>query len=190
MKKNNAEDYFRHKTYFGFLAARSKNGGLIRFVSDLYAKIKKYTLISAVIKAFAFFITLLEKSAVLLLLAGSFFLVLPFVMVIAFSIASVNFFLCLKVNKTVRPWICQADKITVIITKEHVFSNKNKKLFMRLAKAEAAEFTHPVIVVCKDGFLAAKWFSLNLLTVKTDYFFFLKRRYLRKSDAKICFVVL
>ena len=98
MKKNNAKTIFVTKLISVFSPHVPKTADL----SDLcriYTQKSKIHLISAVIKAFAFFITLLEKSAVLLLLAGSFFLVLPFVMVIAFSIASVNFFLCLKVNR-------------------------------------------------------------------------------------------
>ncbi len=190
MKKINSDDYFRYKTYIGYIAAKSRKGGIIRIFTDLYKKIRKYTLISAVFKAFAMFITLLEKSAVLLLFAGSFFLILPVLLVIAALAVAVSFFRYIKLGKTVKPWLAEAEKITVIITKERIFSNKNEKLFLRIAEAEASDFTHPVIVVCRDNFIAAKWFSLNLLAVKTDYFFLIKRHYFRKTTAKITYMVI
>ena len=61
-------------------------------------------------------------------------------------------------------------------------------LFARCAAEEASDYSHPVIVVCSDRFLVARWVGFNLLAVKCDYFFILRRFYFSKKS--VSYVVL
>lgn len=109
-------------------------------------------------------------------------------------------------NASVRPWLDGAEKITVYITSERFYAAGSGKgigkptadsmstelsempLFARAAIAEAEEYDHPVIVVCRDPFCAAKWAGFNLLAIKCDYFYILRRYYFK--DKNVTCVVL
>lgn len=164
--------------------------GIGKRILELYARIKKFTLISAVIRISAIVLSLLEKSAVLLLMVTILLLILPAVIFAATVYAFISVTKYVFLHKEVSTWLNSSDKITVFITKRRVLSNKNTDMFVRQAEEEAHEYDHPVILVCKDPIIAAKWYALNLLAIKTDYFFVLKRRYLEKNNKKTTYIVL
>ena len=201
-------EYLESGTYAEYLWRRLKSGGVLNFFMRVYGKIRKYTLFTAVIRGIAVVIALLEKSAILLLLFSAVLLVLPIALIpltVAAIISIIGYF---RMNDAVKSWISQADSVTVYITSHrffdstqgrNVFSYARKKLgkvsreeaeaefrhrplFARCATLESEEYTHPVIVVCGDPFLVAKWAGLNLLTVKCDYFFILRRFYFTKKQ--------
>lgn len=186
-KLNN--DYFTSKTYLGFLFGKVKKGEPWRSASGLLKRIRKYTLISAIIRGTAVAVSLLEKSAVLLLFATSLLLLLPAILSIALIYAVICAVKYIMWHKAVSRWLKKAEKITVYLTSEKIFTQKTP-LFMRFAEIEADEYTHPVIALCSDSFASVKWYSLNLLAVKPDYYFLLKSMFFKKSMAKITYIVL
>ena len=163
---------------------------LWKTVMNAYKKIRRYTIISGIFKAIGIALTLLEKSAVLLLFATCLVLTLPVILFIFVIYAIFYAFKCIYLHKRIRGWLLSGENATVFITKERIFSKTKKMMFLSDAMNEASRYTHPVIVICSDRFIAAKWYSLNLLAVKTDYFFILKRRYLSKRDGKTTYIVL
>ena len=167
-------------------------------------KIRKYTLITAVIRGIAAVISLLEKSAVLLLFFSLILVLLPFALIPVTVCAVISIIGYFKMNGEVRRWITEADNVTVYITSERFFERGSffcgvgwgaqeeheggGLLFARCAAFEAGEYTHPVIVVCGDPFLVARWAGLNLLLVKCDYFFILRRFYFNRK--RVSYLVL
>lgn len=190
MKSPDSDEYFRPKTYLGYVVTRMRRGEVWRTLAAIYSKIRKYTFISSLIRTFGLIITLLEKSAVLLLLVTVILFTFPVIIAafIVYALVCVSKYFIIR--KSISAWLSDAEKITVFITKSSIFSNSAENLFMRHAKYEASLFTHPVIVLCKDRFIAAKWYSLNLLAIKPDYYFFLRRSQLDKNRAKITVIVL
>ena len=182
-------DYFSSKTYAGFIIGRIKKGGLWSTVSALYKNIRKYTLISAIIRTAALIVSLLEKSALLLLFATSLLLLLPALLFIATVFVAVSVTKYVFWHKTVSSWLKKAERVTVYLTSERIF-DKNTPLFMRFACDEASEYDHPVIVMCSDPFASVRWYSLNLLAVKPDYYFLLKSLFFSKKGLNITFIVL
>ena len=207
------KDYLTSSTYAEYLWKRLVGGGILSFFMRIYRKIRKYTVFTAVIRVVAAVISLLEKSAILLLIFSVFILVLPIALIPTFAATVVSVILYLKLHGTVNPWLSQAEEITVYITSERFFGRSNSRfqpfvrknsvslseeeaeegraqspLFVRCALAEASEYTHPVIVVCSDPFPVARWGGLNLLTVKCDYFFTLRRFYFNKK--RVSYLVL
>ncbi len=182
-------DYFKAKTYAGFVLGKIKNGELWNGISSIYKKIRKYTLISAIIRTAALIVSLLEKSALLLLFATSLLLLLPAILVIALvyvAVCGAKYFLW---HKSVSAWLKNAERITVYLSSEKIFVRK-PPLFLRVAAEEAADYSHPVIVLCKDAFTSVKWYSFNLLAVKPDYFFILKKFFFGKKGLKMTYIVL
>lgn len=194
------KEYLSSGSYAEFLWKRLKNGGIPLFIMRVYKKIRKYTLFTAVIRVLTVIISLLEKSAILLLLFSVFLLLLPVALIPLVVASAVSIFLYFRWNGAVKNWILQAETVTVYVTSEHFFgegrehfkrmrrrTDEGKRgellppLFVRCAMSEAAEYSHPVIVVCSDPFLVARWAGLNLLTVKIDYFFILRQFYFNKK---------
>ena len=190
MKKINTDDYFKPKNYFSYILTKIRQGDLWKTVTTAYKKIRKFTIISAIFRAIGITLTLLEKSAVLLLAVTCIVLVLPLIIgvMIVYAILCVAKYASL--HKKISKWLVSGEKLTVFITKERIFSISDTPMFLADASSEASRFSHPVIVLCRDRFIAAKWYSLNLLAVKADYFFVIKRYYLPKRSGKITFIVL
>lgn len=185
----NKNDYFTAKTYVGFLFSKIKKGELWTMISSLYKNIRKYTLISAVIRTFAIIISLLEKSALLLLFATSLLLLFPAILSIAAIFAAICIAKYILWHKTVSAWLKSAEKLTVYLTSEKIFDKKTP-LFLRFACAEATEYDHPVIVLCSDPFASVKWYSLNLLAIKPDYYFLLKKMFFARKGLKTTYIAL
>ncbi len=184
-----SEGYFKAKTYAGFIFGKIQKGELWRSISSLYKKIRKYTLISAIIRTAALIVSLLEKSALLLLFATALLLLLPAILALALiyvAVCGVKYFLW---HKAVSEWLKNAENITVYLSSEKIFV-KNPPLFLRAAAEEAADYSHPVIVLCRDNFTSVKWYSFNLLAIKPDYFFILKKMFFNKKSAKITYIAL
>ena len=190
MPHYNTDEYLRPKSYASYITAKLMHGGIGKAVIGIFNKIRKYTLISGFIRTAAFIITLLEKSALLLLIATVLILILPIV-VIGISLDRL---ICIikyaYMNRRIHEWMITGEKITVFITKERIFSNEPGPMFLRQAKLEASDYSHPVIVVSSDPMIAGKWYSLNLLAIKTDYFFILKKKYLEKAGKKTTYIIL
>ena len=214
MPSSNGREYLESGSYAEYLWRRLKNGGFLAFLMRAYRKIRKYTLFTAVIRGIAAVIALLEKSAILLLLFSTVLLLLPIALIpltVAAIISVIGYF---RMNDAVKSWILQADTVTVYVTSERFFGRVEtafrlpilrkkrggttygervtelecRPLFARCATLEASEYTHPVIVVCSDPFLVARWGGLNLLAVKCDYFFILRRFYFSKK--RVSYLVL
>ena len=190
MPNLNSDEYFKPNNYASYLTAKFFKGDVGKAVVGIFAKIRKYTFISSIIRTAAFIIALLEKSAILLLLVTALILLLP---IIILCIAVYRIICRVKysyMNSKIREWLVTGEKVTVFITKERIFSNGREPLFLRQAKQEANEHSHPVIVVCTDPMIAGKWYSLNLLAIKTDYFFILKRKFLENNGKNTTYIVL
>ena len=209
-----ANEYLESGSYAEYLWRRLKSGGVLSFLMRVYGKIRKYTLFTAVIRGIAVVIALLEKSAILLLLFSAVLLILPIALIpltVAAVISVIGYF---RMNDAVKSWISQAETVTVYITTRRFFDSSRegsafpfvrkkgerlsyedaeaefnrRPLFARCATLESEEYTHPVIVVCGDPFLVAKWAGHNLLAVKSDYFFILRRFYFTKT--RVLYLVL
>ena len=183
------DGYFSAKTYLGFIFGKLRRGETWSTATSIYKKIRKYTLISAILRTVTIIVSLLEKSALLLLFATSLLLLLPAILgifLIYASVCALKYFLW---HKTVGAWLKDAEEITVYLSSERVLV-RHAPLFFRIARAEASEYTHPVIVTCSDPFASVKWYGINLLTVKPDYYFLLKKMFLGKSKAKITYIAL
>ena len=200
--------YLTSRNYAEFTVGRLKNGGAIGAVMRTYSKIRKYTLFTAIIRGITAVIALLEKSAILLLVFSSLFLILPLALIPLTVVGVISIIGYFKMNGAVKSWISEAETVTVYVTSERFFAKKDfrrrKKrnwysesedwsgtqspLFARCAYAEAGEYTHPVIVVCSDPFLVAKWAGINLLAVKCDYFFILRKFYFTRK--RVSYLVL
>jgi len=189
MKNPEYETYFRASNYFGYLIHRLRSGGVWKTLTEIYKKLRKYTFISGIIKTFYLIMLLLEKSAILLLIVSSLILLMPLLL----ALLTIYVLLCLikyaRYNNEISAWIKNAEKITLYITSEKVFSG-DKKLFFRSALQEAGEYSHPVIVLCSDHFLSLKWYGLNLLGVRSDYFFIIKKHLLSNTNANVTYIVL
>ncbi|MBQ9116211.1 MAG: hypothetical protein IJY04_04250 [Clostridia bacterium] len=202
-------DYLSSDSYAEFVFGRIKNGGLWSAVKRISKNVRKYTLLTAVIKTVALIVGLLEKSAILLLVFTGMVLMLPAFALVGAIFAVMSVIEYFRIGKTVRPWIEAAEKVTVYVTSDRFYppkkggewSEKAKRtaeraeaelaemsLFARCAVMEAEKYEHPVIVVCSDGFTAAKWAGFNLLTVKCDYFYVLRKYYFGKKE--VTYVIL
>ena len=203
MKKIEIRDrgYFEYGSYLSFVIGRIRNGGVWSAVKNAYKHIRKYTLITAVLRTLVTVVALLEKSALLLLvLTVALFLlplaIIPMVFIIIGSI--IGYF---RMHRIVGEWLFGAERVTVYLTSEDFLgkggmnfkvTNENAfdtaPLFARCAMVEAGEYTHPVIVVCGGRFLTAKWEGFNLLKVKCHYFFILKKYYF--AEKNVSYVVI
>lgn len=190
MKGINTNEYFRPKSYVAFLAEKLKRGQIWKTAVSLFDKIRKYTFISGLIRAMAFIIALLEKSAILLLIVSGIFLLFPLAVILVILYLALCAFLHARWNKKIRNWLVAGETVTVFITKERVFSTTEDKLFLKNAKLEASRYAGPVIIVCADPFIAAKWYSFNLLAIKEDYFFTVRRKFIEKNRLNSTFIVL
>ena len=198
--------YLSSRNYAEFIVGRLKSGGVLGAIMRAYRKIRKYTLFTAIIRGITAVIALLEKSAILLLVFSSVFLLLPLALIPLTVLGAISIIGYFKMNGAVKSWISGAETVTVYITSESFFEKNffwkkgklspkceavdgaKSPLFVRCAYAEAEEYTHPVIVVCRDPFLVAKWAGFNILAVKCDYFFILRRFYFKQK--RVSYLVL
>ncbi len=190
MKKMNESRYFSAKTYLGFLVQKVTSGQAWKTAVSIFDKIRKYTFISSVFRAVAFIIALLEKSAVLLLVVTMLLLALPISALLAFFYLLVCKIMHFKTTRKIGKWLLSGDTVTFFVTKEKIFDCNEKRLFLRQAEELASAYKSPVIIVCRDRFLCSKWYSLNLLAVKANYFFALKRKTAGKKGLKATYIVL
>ncbi len=177
-------------TYAGYLIRKLRGGGVWNTVTGIYRKIRKFNFISRIVRTFALVISLLEKSALLLLAVSFLFVLFPAISVFAVLFSAFCIFRYMSLHKTVKNWIYGAERASVYLTSEKCYGKTRKPLFLRCASEEAASYDHPVIVVCSDRILSAKWYGLNLLTVRPDYFFILKSHYFRHFSGKITYISL
>lgn len=189
MKQSAFENYFTSPGYISYTVKKLRQGGLWRSIYGMYKQIRKYTLISGIIKTFYFIMLLLEKSAVLLLLVSAMLFLLPIVIVATLLYSILCILKYLKHNGEIKNWLLNANKITVYLTNEKIFSNE-QKLFLRVASSEAAEYSHPVIILCSDKFISLKWYGINLLGIRSDYFFVIKKHFLSKTPSIINYIVI
>ena len=189
MKKFGFESYFRCSTYVGYLIRRLREGGLWQTVSKLYKSIRKYTFISGLIRTIYFVLILIEKSAILLLMVSVLILFIPVLLLAALLYITFCIIKYIKHRREVSEWLADASKITVYLTNEKIFV-KDAKLFLRDASFEASEYSHPVIVLCSDRFISLKWYGINLLGVRSDYFFLIKKHFLSKTPGIINYIAL
>ncbi len=190
MRKINDSQYFDTKTYIGFIAKKITGGQAWKTAVSVFEKIRKYTFVSSVIRVTAFTVALLEKSAVLLLLAVAVLLSLPVIIAAALLYLSVCKISQLKWNKKIENWLTAGEMITVFITNTKAFSTHSNSLYIRHAKTLSNSPKNRVLVVCSDPFPCAKWYAENILAVKENYFFVLKRKFIEKSKSKSTFIVL
>lgn len=186
----NDNEYLKSGSYPVFLLNKIRRGDLWKYVLSVYKGVRKYTLISGIIRGIAFTVALLEKSAVLLLIFTCIILVLPIVLLSVLIYGLVCVIKHFSMRKSIKNWLSDENGVTVFITRERIFSNAPDKLFLRYATLLAKKRSGPVIVVCADRFINAKWYSLNLLAVRTEYFFFLKRNFIEKKHLNSTFIVL
>jgi hypothetical protein len=186
----NRNEYLKSKSFFGFLLSKIRSGEPWRVIASIFRGIRKYTLVSTIIKGVGIAVALLEKSAVLLLLFTCIILILPLIFIGVFLYYIACFFKHLSIKSGIRKWLVTEQPITVFIASEHVFSASPDKMFLRAAKQQAATLTGPVILVCSDAILCAKWYALNLLAIRTDYFFILRRNFIEKNSLKVTYIVL
>ena len=189
MKHSAFENYFTSSGYISYTLKRLRQGGLWRSVYGMYKQIRKYTLISGIIKTFYFILLLLEKSAVLLLLVSAMLFLLPITLIAALIYTILCIAKYIKHNTEIKNWLSSATKITVYLTGEKIFSDE-PKLFLRAASSEAAEYSHPVIILCSDKFISLRWYGLNLLGIRSDYFFVIKKHFLSKTPSIINYIVI
>lgn len=189
MKNFRFESYFRSSTYAGYLLRRPREGGLWQTASKLYKSIRKYTFISGLIKTFYFVLLLIEKSAILLLMVSVLILFIPLLFLAALIYVSMCIIKYIKHRKEISAWLENASKITVYLTNEKIFV-KDAKLFLRDASFEASAYSHPVIVLCTDRFISLRWYGINLLGVRSDYFFLIKKHFLSKTPGIINYIAL
>ena len=211
--------YLRYGSYLEFAMGQVRNGGVWSAVKKAYGRIRKYTLITAVLKTVVTVVSLLEKSALLLLALTALLFLLPIALIPLISAVIFSVFKYFKMHGQVSEWLENAERITVYLTSAEFFCEgerrretagwknrigyadnrgktmqndgnevENRSLFARCAMAEAEEYTHPVIAVCGDRFFVAKWGGFNLLVIKCDYFFILRKYYFK--DKKVSFIVL
>lgn len=190
LKSIRHEDRLYSSTYAGYLIRRVRRGGLWSTVTLIYKKVRKYALISGIVRYLALIITLLEKSAILLLALSSFLVLLPAIFLFATLFSAICGVRYLKLHKTVKSWLAGAKSLTVYMTSEKCYGKTRNPLFMRCATSEASSYDHPVIVLCSDRIISAKWYSFNLLTVRADYFFILKKHYFRHFSGNITYISL
>ena len=189
MKLSSFENYFTSEGYISYTVKKLRQGDIWRMVNSMYKQIRKYAFISGIIKTFYLVILLLEKSAVLLIAASSILIMLPLALLALLVYSILCIIKYLKHNREIKSWISDASKITVYLTNEKIFSNE-PKLFLRVASSEAAEYSHPVIVLCSDKFISLKWYGINLLGIRSDYFFILKKHFLSKTPSIINYIVI
>lgn len=235
------DEYFSSDSYPDYLLKRIKSCSPWVTAIKIYKKLKKYTLVTAIVRAAAGVIALLEKSAILLFTVA--LLSLPVGLLLSVIWLTANTISFLRMRNEISAWIKAADRITVYVTSEHISerllsggrsvqqahspqrrtnaigkairkainifsqhpqnavsipetvkcrysenSDFSSPLFTRMAMEEAACYDHPVIIVCKGRFNSAKWLGFNLLAIKLDCFFILKRFYF--SDKKMIYTVL
>ena len=189
MKNTDAEGYFQPKTYLGFIVRKAMRGEVWRGIEALYKKIRRFTRISAVFRWIGIAVALLEKSAVLLLFATCFVILLPIVILFALAYALTCVSRYISIRPQISNWLKSTENLTVFITKERIFSNE-QKLFLREALLRFQNTSQRAVIVCRDRFIAAKWYNENLLAVRCDYYFILKQYYLPKISQKTTVVVL
>ena len=211
--------YLDYGSYMEFALGQVRNGGVWSAVKKAYGRIRKYTLITAVLKTVVTVVSLLEKSALLLLALTALLFLLPIALVPLLFAVICSVFKYFKMHKQVSEWLEKAERITVYLTSAEFFGEgerqrvsngqknytepaeehgkitvndekiaENRPLFARCAMAEAGEYTHPVIAVCRDRFFVAEWGGFNLLVIKCDYFFILRKYYFK--DKKVSFIVI
>ncbi len=188
MKTTSSADYLRATTYIGYIVMKVRQGDLWNSILSLYKKIRRFTIISGIIRSAAFIIALLEKSAILLLFFSAFLILLPAALTAIIIIAAVRITKYLLWHKSVKCWLREAKRVTVYLSTEKIFSNDKAPLFLRMAETEAAEYSHPVIILSSDRFSSVKWYSFNLLAVRPDYFFILRSYYFRHTSADFTFI--
>ncbi len=190
MKILNTNEYFKFDSYAAFLTNKLKCGAIWQTLGSLFDKIRKYTFISGVVKALTFVISLLEKSAILLLLASVLFLTLPVIFAVIAVYLTLCFFVNASWNKKIENWITASETVTVFITKERLFSTNSDKMFLRAAKLKASDDGNPILIVCSDIFISAKWYSENILAIKESYFFAVKKKIIEKNNLNSTYIVL
>lgn len=195
----NIDNYLSCDSYLEFIINRIKHGEHWNAISSICKRIRKYTLVTTVLRTFVTLVALFEKSALFLLTATIAVLCLPIVLSISLVFAALNVICYLKSRQEITAWLGNPNGATVYITSGKFSCNCNNTcnskrsqcsipLFVRTAHAEAEQYTHPVILVCNGNFKALKWIGFNLLLVKPSCFFILKRYNLKNRNTVYVFV--
>lgn len=189
MKTTDPNEFFKPKSYLGYLVNVLTSGGIWRSLCAFYKKVRKFTLISAIFRWLGIAVVLLEKSAVLLLATTVILLIFPIIS----AVFTVYLILCAikykQIDKNIKSWLEKCEKLTIFITKERIFS-KERNLFLRNAIISSSEAKNHTIIVCADRFISAKWYSPSILAARVDYYFVLKRFYFQKISQKTTVIVL
>ncbi len=192
------DGYLDVNSYIAFLVKSTKNGQLLKVTVDAYKRAKKYTFVATVLKVVAKAAVLLERSALFLLIFTVTLVILPVILLISASVGVVGMIGFIRLRGEIATWLKDAENITVYIAPGSFFGHaaprrrkrtasakgeiEDRPLFARCAILEAGEYTHPVIVVCKDNFRGARWGGANLLTVRLNCFYTVKRHYLDRKN--------
>ncbi len=181
------EDYISSSSYIEYIFKRIKGGGIWSVFSNIMRHVRKVTFISAAIRVSGIIFTLLEKSAVLLLLFSSLVILLPAMAVTAVIMGIACAVKYALNHKKMTAWLNSAERIFIYITS----SNTSKHhFFMRCAEFDTKSTNTKAIVLCKGNFVAFSEYSEKILKIKPDYYFILKSFYLRNLSKKLIYIAL
>lgn len=210
-------EYLAADSYIAFAAERIRSGGALVRLMGALGRIRRYTLIATVLKVAGRAVALLERSALLLLIACAALALLPIAVVALVSWSAYGFFTIIRYRREISAWLSGAEEVSVYVTAgsfyglgarqrgKHRFVSREARrraagksdgacrecelpLFARVAMLEAAKDRHAVMVVCGEGLGGVRWLGHDLLAVRLNCFYLLKRRYLDRK--RVTYVIL
>lgn len=186
--KNNF--YSRSGSIFSYWYNRIKNIGAVTLILRAAKYIKRYLLITRLIKIAAVILAIIETSAVLILAATGVILMLPFLLA-AFIITAISGKRGYgKYNPLIKAAIDKAEKIVFIEAKKGFFRKRHSYLRIMCQCFQNEGYT--VFVVSGslgyDRFLSARRIDEKIWVIKLNYYYHIKKKYLKNKDQKLTYI--
>ncbi len=182
---SHSDDILNSSNYLSYLIKRIKHHGLWCTFSSLYGNLRRFTVMSAIFKSLRILVSLIEKSAILLLLFSTLLILLPallFALLIVTAACTVKY---AGNHKKIRKMLHESERTIIYLTAAPLTKSSH---FINTALDYSKAPENCVVILGRGNFVSFKWLKSNSILVRPDYFFILKTFYLQRCPQKNIFI--
>jgi len=183
---NKNADYLKYTTYFSYVYACLKNTSLWGDCKRAVKYIRRYLLVSRLIRYTAIIISIIETSAVLILIFSALIIILPIILVSVLSVIVICFIQYKKHEKEIEN--------SLLSSKLYIFFHNEvlpDELCFLSGFADELSKQGTVFIVL-SAFSSARFLTLlkknDIFIIKLHYFYYLKFTQFKKISDKITYI--
>lgn len=191
------KELFEKKNYTLFLFGTLRSKSFFTYYQRLIYLVRKYTFVTTSLKVLTFIWTVLQSSALFLIIAGAMAVIAPVTAIFSYIAIVASLFARRKLNSKMRRLI-DGKNITLLFPNERAFSRRS---YFRKMLSEISDSENAFVIIVSPYYFSAKGFgdssryflamrreSANAVIVRNHYFFTLKKKILPKCSDRLTFI--